>query len=680
MEEPLGSSCISRRPTARLDPCPHAFPVSYLLSLSLSGPIRYHRDVSLKHVCQCLRWVPVLSIGGGAPVFGADAPPQAVPAAEEATRWQKVEPVPRRFGRITDKNGCRWGLRVDGSVGLSGHAEERVGAFDWAHVLAVDGRDFTMESAETSPERNRVRLRGKAGDVEVTRDVWIDPERGGVRFIEAVTNSTDALKTIEVLVRTEFGDGVQPLQRLDGRPLAENQLGKDDAGVLFMQESASKKPAVLMLLTDPRSESKPRLSGSNTSQRWQATWTLRVPAKTTASIVHWLVQRANLTADQARPVVEAFWHANKLLRPEVDGESAKTLVNFSPRSVGGASDASAAGPDGEQLLGPLSRLCERLSVERGKEDVYWMGAGSALTGEVQGGPLTVESRFGKLTLPLVEVAAVQGAGGRGRWPRVFLRDGTVLPGALVLPDWKVIGAKGWTIKVASETLEALVLRVSPIDGIVTPPPTAVARLTSGEVLPLQIASEEKLRLTSPWGPVETTLAQIEALWHLRQPAPACRLWLKDGSRLTVFPAPREITARSARLGAIPLKISDLAALWSPAADLPDFDADLEEITDLSAHNGSACLLKGSNLIAATLADPSLILSSGTTETSVKATEIRELRRLETGSDAAPVFHLTLDGGAEFDGVIEAGTIALQTATGPWHVPVAHLLALKYAAP
>ncbi len=420
---------------------------------------------------------------------------------------------------------------------------------------------------------------------------------------------------------------------------------------------------------------KPRLAPGEQG-RWRLEWKLRLPENGGVSLVYWVAQRPAPAPEQARDLVAAFWKNGRLVRPRVPETTISTVVNFSPRHLGGEGEAPGAG----ELLAPLARLATALGIERDQEDTYWMNANSVLGGEAQGAPLTVESRFGRFEAPLDEVAAVQGGGGRGRMPRVFLRDGNVLPGQVTLPDWKIVGARGWTIQIQPDTLEALVLRERPEDGVTDGRPSVLVRLSSEEVLPLRWPEEETLSLTTPWGPLETPLGDIRAFWHLRAPAPACRLWLKDGSRLTVFPSPREVTAESARLGTLTVAVTDVAAFWQPGVDLPAADEEPEEITDFSGVEApSACLLKGQNLVAATLDGDTLVLLTGATETRVATAEITEIQRAEDSSDAQPVFQLALAGGASFQGVLRGETVALKTNSASWQVPVAHFLAYKRTA-
>lgn len=597
------------------------------------------------------------------------------PSAVEIKEWEKLEAVPSRFPRVTDKFGCRWGLNHDGDIGLSNVADQRIGAFERGAVLMIDGKEFNAAEAESNDALPAYQLRGKSGELEIARHIWLDHERGGARFIDTVKNPGSAAKAVKLEVRTDFGDGVEAISRLDGRTWTGPDLGGDNAGLLVTQDAESQKAAVLFLLAQPRAEPRPVFKvedrDGNSKARHVAMWEVTVPAGKSISVLYWLLQRPGLTPDQAKGVAEAFVRGSRLIRPRMPPDLAETVVNFSLKD---ASESEA--PAADALLGGLRRLCERLGIERGEEDVYWMSANSLLSGQAQGEPVTVESRFGTMTIPLPEIAAVQGGAGRGRLPRVFLRDGTVLTGPLSLPGWKMGGAKGWSINLTAEAIEAIVLKTSPDDGVVSPPPAFLAALNSGEVLPLQLTDAETLALTSPWGPVEASMNQIVAFYHLKAPATACRLWLSDGSKLTVFPTQREFTARSPRLGTVTLNIADLAVFSQPAKELPDFSAEPEEIPDLEACKGDFCLLKGGNLVAGVIAHESLTLVSGATQTVFTPADLRLLRRIEGGTDSAPVFHLALTSGGQFDGLLPIPSLKIKTATGNWEVPVAHIMAVK----
>lgn len=586
--------------------------------------------------------------------------------------------MPRRFPRFTDAGGCRWGLDREGAISLSGSAlHPALPLFRQAAQLTVNHEAFAPLSASASPDFSRLRLTGTAGAVPVIRDIWVDRERGAVRYCDTLSNPSDQPARLLVAHSVVFDQPVTAIHRLDGAEIDERKTETRLGVAAFLQNQPEGMSSALFLLGDPTGKVLPVWKGKKSSEQHDFEWSLEAPAQGAVSLVTWVAQRPALAPGDIRSLAAAYFKNGRLLRPQLDPSVAATLANFPAKGLSGDGGATDP-PDAGQLLAPLARFAERLGIGQGKEDVYYMNAKSLLEGKASGAPLTLQSRFGPLTVPLAEVAAVQGAGGGGRWPRVFLRDGHVLSGALTLPEWKITGSKGWAIALHADTLEALVLRTGPPDGAAAPAPAFLARLASGETLPLRIAPEERLAFVTPWGPLEVAAADLTGLWRLRLPSPSVRLTLRDGSRLTVFPSPGELTAASARLGTVTLQATDLAALWPATSEAPDPEAIPEEITsleELGAGGGPLALLRGSNILSATLVGPTLTLVASSTETELSTADLHTLQRAEGSSDAAPFFVLTLTSGAIFEGSLRGGTLALDTRGGPrLTVPLSHLLA------
>lgn len=613
------------------------------------------------------------------------APPvtaQEPPATADAPGWVETKPIPRRFPRITDAAGCRWGLEQDGAVALSGSAAQpALSLFRHAARLTVNGQPFAPQSAQTTADASRVRLSGVAGPVAVTRDIWIDRERGAVRYCDTVANPSDEPAAITLVHQTVFDQPVPALHRTDGAALPDDANRTREGAIAFLQTQPEGMSSAVFLVGDPKGRALPSWTGKKNSEAQAFEWKLDVPANASASVVAWVAQRPTLAPDEIKAVAESFFKNGRLLQPKLDGPAIASLVNFPARGLtadeGGESAATA-----DDVLAALTRLVGKLGIERSESDVYYMNPKSVLEGEATGEPLALESRFGAVTVPLAEVAAVQGGGGRGRWPRIFLRDGHVLSGPVTLPGWKISGTKGWAISLNADSLEALVLRTSPDDGAGQTAPHFLAQLTSGDTLPLRLEAEARLLFVTPWGPLDAPVAEITGLWRTRQPTPAARLTLRDGSDLTVLPTPQEIKGTSSRLGPVTLQATDLAALWPPGIEAPESDRSAEEIAsldDLEEAAAPRALLRGSSVIVATLADESITLLSGGTETALKTTELGTLARAEGASDALPVFTVTLASGASFEGTLQGGSVALKVRGGTvWSVPQSHFLGWKQA--
>lgn len=595
------------------------------------------------------------------------AAPAAAPAPPDS--WVKQEPITGRLERLTDRFGNRWGLDSRGRITLSNAnvPNPEIQALD-GPALLVNSADFVPEEIHRGPQ-GRWRLHQKIGALEITRWVWIDPRRGGARYVESLHNTSDEPQKAHLQLTTLLQEDVSELRQLSGAPWT-GQPGGDSgpAGAAVLRKDPAVRAGLLFLLAAQGGVAPVYEPTRDTSPSVVWGWQLEVPAGRTVSVLHWVVQRSELVADQLPTALEPFWKQQRLVQPEIPPGLAETIVNF-PEA--GAGDEGGGGENA--ILQALLQLCERMGIQRGASDLYWMSANSILQGRVEGGPLTVESRFGVREIALEEVAAVQGGGGRGRVPRVFLRDGTVLTGPLNLPDWKVVGERGWTIKVTPEALETVVMRKQPPPGN---PPEFMAALTSGEVLPFSLEGEVRLSLSSPWGPVGAPLRQVSAYFHLREPALGCRLWLADGSRLSVFPGHGEFTVSSRLFGAVPLSVPELSALWQPARSAPQPDMEMDEIDSLEGLEGSFCLLRGGNLLAGRISSPELSLLTGNTEAVLGTSEVQALVRTEEGADTVPRFRLQLASGATLEGVLRMPAVRLTTSVGDWEVPVAHLVAFR----
>ena len=616
----------------------------------------------------------VLAVPAGQ-VAGADPEP-------EAGEWKQLEPIPPRLPRVTDKFGCRWGLTAAGDIGLSNVATGQIGAFESGATLLIADKPVEFKSLQWIEDVPIYRFSGTVGTVTVTRDVWIDRERGGARFIDRFSTVETSPQKLSIAIRTTFGDGVETVGNLAGTAFVGPSLGKGDSGLVVTQEPQSGKAAVIFLLADAaRSKTLPTVVRNNNNEVFTAQWTVEVTADRPAGLLHWLIQRPTLTPDQAAKATEPFLRPNgRLVRPRVEAGLAASIANF---GIAASSDAVAGGNAAESVLRPLQRFCTQLGIDRGAEDVYWINASSNLTGRIEGGAATVATRFGAVTLSLAEIAAIQGGGGKGRVPRVFLRDGTVLSGPLTLPDWKLLGAKGWTISLMPEALEAVVLHATPADGKSGEPGLAMAALISGEVLPVVPAAAQKLGLSTPWGGLDVPLEQVLALHRLRRPAPMALVSLADGSRLRVFPADAPVSVRSPRFGPQSLRAAELNAWWLPGSDdgaEPSEEPD-EDPASLDPLEGSFALLKGGTILAGRPSGDSLTIAAGGTETKVQISELAGLKRLDSATDTAPQFHFDMSaGGNGLDGFLADASVIFETSSGPREIPVAHLIALKLGTP
>ncbi len=663
---------------------------------------------------------------GLAPSFGlaqapaaADKKEAAKPAIAEAPVEQKsprteVTDLQQNFERWQDSKGYSWQLTRQGSL-LSGG----VPYFQAAMLLKLGSnkfeaqRAFRLDGGEADEDGARIELRGAIGQVSVTRDVWFDSDRSGVRYLDVFENPDEQPFQIEVSYTTSYQNPWQDLHAEDGRVLGagkEHGMERRDYGVVVKFSQAEGRHDTLLLVTDEDREQKPEISFSENHRELTLSYQVEIPAGGRVALVHWIMQRGMTSAREADQLLRPFYLRRRLIDPAVPTDLAQQVENFSIR-------AENAAPDAKNLaaLVTLNHLLEAFEIQRTADDVLWISANNQLAGEVSDAAnLVVATRYGERTATLAEVAAIQGGGGFGRTPRVFLRDGRVWAGAvkagglgLKSPD----GVAMNNLNVAE--FELLLLHLGADDGLPPETPTAgggdappvFVALRSGDVLAVAADEKNRIDLLSPWGTDGASFAEIESLDYTNFNAPRYRLRTRDGSRLTVFLAggkgpffdpkpvaqakPVEATAEAADpaaekkptavvVAAPPVpSVADIVGLWHAGSEvtesgLDEFWLEVEDVAPIDDLNLPMCLLQGNNLLHADLETEALHLVSGTSVTRLVPAEIIAVRRSdETDNEADPIFEVELRGGDRLVGRLREKAIALRSSTRLWNVPVQH---------
>ena len=126
--------------------------------------------------------------------------------------------------RVSMGTGPGWVVAFSGSA-----AQPTLSLFRHAARLSVNGEAFVAESAAASPE---FRVRGDAGRV-VVRDIWIDRDRGAIRFCDTVANPGAPAPTL--VHQTQFDQPVPALHRTDGAAVAEDTTEIREGVVAFLR-------------------------------------------------------------------------------------------------------------------------------------------------------------------------------------------------------------------------------------------------------------------------------------------------------------------------------------------------------------------------------------------------------------------------------------------------------------
>ena len=624
-------------------------------------------------------------VGVAAPVSGQ------VPEGEDAR--VKLAEVPQNFERWQDSKGYSWQLTRQGAL-LSGG----VPYFQGAMKLIVDGKEFNassgvrLDGGEAGDDGARIVLSGAAGAVQVSRDVWLDTVRGGVRYVDVFENSDAQPMLVEVKFSTAYQNPWQDLHAGDGRVLGGGStagLRGRDSAVLVKFSQAEGRHDTLLLVADEGYDEKPRLALSENHRELSLSYDLEVPGGGKMALVHWILQRGMQSAREAEAELRPFYLRRRLVDPAVADGLTGEVVNFSIR-------ATDAAPDPENLarLVKLNEVLAVYDIQRSADDVLWIGPTNQLAGRVDPAiELKVATRFGERVAKLSEFAAIQGGGGFGRVPRLYLRDGRVWAGAVALAGGglSLVSPDGVTMdELNIADIELLLLRQGRDDGV---PPlvegsggaeVSFVALRSGDVLAAAAKAATRVEMLSPWGADSVGLDEIVALNYVNANAPKFRLRRGDGSQLTVFVSAVSgplLEGDSAVAGA-----ADIVGLWRSGSEallaavaegLEELWLEVEDVGDIERMNLPMALLQGNNLLHADLESKELHLVSGNSVTRLVPAEIESMRRSEETVNAAdPHFEIELRGGDRLTGHLRERVILLRSASRVWRVPVQHLNAYQ----
>lgn len=632
-------------------------------------------------------------------------------AQHDAARTE-IADLEQNFERWQDGKGYSWQLTRQGNL-LSGG----VPYFQAAMALKLGAnkfeaqRAFRLHAGEADADGSRIELRGAIGQISVTRDVWFDLERSGVRYLDVFENPDEQAFQIELSYTTSYQNPWQDLHAQDGRVLGagkEHGLERRDYGMVVKFSQAEGRHDTLLLVADEDREQKPEISFSENHRELTLSYQLDIPAGGRVALVHWILQRGMTSAREAEQVLRPFYLRRRLIDPAVPMELVERVENFSIR-------AEDAAPEAKNLaaLVTLNQLLEDFEIQRTTDDVLWISANNQLAGEVsEAATLRVATQYGEQAATLAEVAAIQGGGGFGRTPRVFLRDGRVWAGAVTADGLGLQSPDGVAMNNLNVAeFELLLLHLGADDGVPPETPGAVdvppvfVELRSGDVMAVAADANNRIDLLSPWGTDSASFAEIESLRYANFNAPRYRLRNRDGSRLTVFlaggkgpffdPKPvaqpkvqtaqpaadaadaADAAAKKAAAAAPVPTVADIVGLWHAGGaatgnGLEEFWLEVEDVAPVDALNLPMCLLQGNNLLHAELETEQLHLVSGTSVTRLVPAEIIAVRRSdETDNEADPIFEVELRGGDRLVGRLREKAIAVRSSTRLWDVPVQH---------
>jgi protocatechuate 3,4-dioxygenase beta subunit len=194
---------------------------------------------------------------------------------------------------LTDPNSFVYDIACDGSLTQGGQNQMGLApSYSGAASLLVDGNraDFCQEDDIGALDQNnqQVTIGPKPGGaanalLEVTRQVYVPPAGGYVRYLDSLTNPLSVPVTTTVEIDTNFAsDDVPDTLLVD--PTANGST------FALLQDSTSTAPLLGFVFAGTNSTVAPVTSFAIGTMPVSYVWTVTVPANQTVTLMHFLIQ------------------------------------------------------------------------------------------------------------------------------------------------------------------------------------------------------------------------------------------------------------------------------------------------------------------------------------------------------------------------------------------------------
>ena len=533
-----------------------------------------------------------------------------------------------------------------------------------------------------------------AGALQFTRRIKLDLATSTVRFVESYQNTTatpvqvtiSTNSVMRTMIRSAVsGPSVTTLDTSTGQPAAAapavgfngrmirrtTNMGNVHLAVperdslVALSDGGGSFPDAYFFL--PSSGSVKAEIEVQSMRSARVSYNVTARAHSTVSIVWGLSQRNGPGTPSAAELKERLktFQDRKWLEglPE---SVVKTIVNFRRDEPAGSAMAL--------LMQPVVNLAWQNHVERGKSDILVQDEQSRMQGSVTCGALSVETAWGKTSVPLASVALLCGGDGGDRPMRVYLRNGEVLSGRVEAKDLALKAQDGVEAKLPPEKINLIFFHTAADDG--KAPPEAVVLLQTHDGQRLLIGGDVRLHAISPWGGLDVGLGEIVSLVSHREPQPLFGLALSDGSNLSVLLQDDATALQSVRFGPLKLAALDLRQLWSLKAMPSGKEAGPRPAgaSGSAGTSGPLCRLIGDNVLAATIDAPQLKLDTAGGTIGVPVKDIHLAERSGDPKAGGPL-NVELDNGQKVAGALADRSIPVRFHGKVWEIPVQHLIGI-----
>lgn len=599
----------------------------------------------------------------------------------------KLSEMPERFFQVQDKLGYFWQSFGNGAL-VSGDTQYLQSGLN----LIVDGLPMKPSEAQVrepaiGADRIDLQFVERRADGTISRDIWFDTERAGVRVVDTISNSSKIEKTVSVSLRTTFPFSWQSLHGSGGGLLSSAtgfQLEPGDFSLGVHFNPAEGRHDTFFILGSEKEAQRPELKVSTNSRELTFIYSLVLPPGESRSLVHWVMQRSLPDMSGDLEVFSPFFQRGKMIQPGIDAAVFPRIVNFSPSAFQPDPAASAQ----LKALIALNGLMDRFGSHRRGEDLLWMSPTNQVSGVVgKEGSLTVSTPLtGDQEVKITEIAAIRGSAGSRQNSLIYLRNGRVLSGEVIKGQisWSGTGASG-AASLPGEILDPnslnlLLMATGPSDGVPPLKTSHFLQLSNGSVMALDGESVSGLHFNTPMGVRQFPISEVLEVAYALFPLPHYRLILKNGNSMIAFLAGGTLSFDSPSGEKIEIPPSLVDRIWTAGTQKllsPSFNESWIDFSELPPGVGprEGFLLSGNTLIGGGFAEAVLVLSDGGIELKVETAKIRTMKRSdESGSGHLRVIELM--SGDKIVGELSAKEVRISCDGGDWMVPADQLFAYR----
>lgn len=607
-------------------------------------------------------------------------------------------------GRHTSVGGVRIGflklpgvllLAVAGPGGLSAFAQDAVSSPDWAKrdgawksktlplgyffQISVNGRTFIpmQNSSANSPgqtaaddkqqDENEIVAIFDGKPITVRREMRFDPKRQAIRILDVFTNSSEQEREVRVDYNTSLSGGSIRYNGAifpGGEAREYGNGAPDDAmGAVVLAEKTG-SDAVPLFIWGHRDAKWP-VSLNDFSSSIRLTYQGTVAKGGKVALLHWVATAGLERGVKLEQTFDRFLKNGRLVDAMVPAEIAPLVMNFKPDAFGKSEEVAPLQSSTARLVALESHL-KKFGIKRGGNDLLWLNKQAQLFGEVVAGKISLQSQGAEIQVPFASIAALRGGGGRGREHQLFLRDGSVLTGRVVLTGAKLAGDIGATA-LDADALEFLLLRPHPEDGRAPKEAQAFAQWQGGGLCWLGKNGAGDVEVFTAFGRVKISAADLWLIERRKEAPFDLAVTLRDGSRFrgVLGDGTLQLDVKPVR----PVAAAELAR-WGVAGALDLSDGEIK------VESPRRCKLRDGSVLSGTPAAGEMRVRTVSGENRLKTADIVKLARKQGAEESV---ELELISGAKLEAQLLDDALRWKFGSQTLELPVSQIAELVLPA-